>query len=142
MSGWVWGVNTRFWSTLNSHNVSKISPVGFALYQEVRESASMTNHSIKFLKKHHVGSVHSRGRVTVVRRVLRGRLHLIRVNPYGLLTCPEASALFGWSLRWIYELLRRGDLRAFRRRGHRVIPAREVLRLKEACVGKGLGQPG
>ena len=53
-------------------------------------------------------------------------------SPNKLLTCPEVAAYTGWSLRWVYELLRRGDLKAIRRRGHRVIPAREVLRLKES----------
>lgn len=53
-------------------------------------------------------------------------------TPNTLLTCPEVAAYRGWSLRWVYELLRRGKLRALRQRGHRLIPAKEVLRLKRA----------
>ncbi len=67
--------------------------------------------------------------VKTIQRVLRGRVHLIRITANTLLTCPEFAALRECSVRWVYELLRREHLKASRRGGHRLISAREVLKL-------------
>ena len=85
-----------------------------------------------------LSSVRRKSDAYVVKRVLRGKIYERRITSNDLLTCPEVAAYAGWSLRWVYELLRRGDLRAFRQRGHRVIPASEVLRLKESVRRKRL----
>ena len=72
-----------------------------------------------------------KGDVNVVKRVLRGRLYERRITADDLLTCPEVAAYTGWSLRWVYELLRRGKLKPLRRRGRRMIPATQLNGLRK-----------
>jgi excisionase family DNA binding protein len=139
MSGWVSETISRLLLSTKLHITRRIATVWFALYQEVDETASMTNDEIDFLKKHNMSRIRLGDRSKIVRRVLRGRSYLMRFTRNRLLTCPEVAAFCGWSLRWVYELLRRGDLKAFRRGGHRVIHAREVLRLKENVRRRRLG---
>ena len=71
----------------------------------------------------------------LIHRVLRGKLYQRQILLNDLLTCPEVAAYGGWSLRWVYELLRRGKLKAVRLRGRRVIPASQVICLKIAREG-------
>lgn len=76
-------------------------------------------------------SVHRKNDVYIIHRVLRGKLYERHIASNDLLTCPEVAAYAGWSLRWVYELLRQGRLKSLRRRKYRVIPVIEVLRLKK-----------
>lgn len=66
-----------------------------------------------------------------ISRIINGKRYVTRFTPNRLLTCPEVAVYRGWSVRWVYELLRRGKLKALRMKGRRMIAARQVIGLRQ-----------
>ncbi len=71
-------------------------------------------------------------RTVTIRRVIDGRALIYEVPARGLVTGREAAALLGVTLRWIYQLIKAGRLRAIRRRGRVLVSVRAVLAYAEA----------